>query len=75
MPLGKEVCLGPGHIVLDGEPGSQLPDKGAQPPIFGPCLVAKRSPISAVPFEGRGSWVGSPSDTMWPWAEAYLPTK
>ena len=32
MPLGTEVDLGPGDIVLDGDPA---PSKGAQPPIFG----------------------------------------
>jgi len=43
--LGTEVDLGLGHIVLDGVPA---PAKGAQqPPIFGPCLVWPRSPISA----------------------------
>jgi len=31
MPLGTEVGLGPGDIVLDGDP--------APPPIFGPCLL------------------------------------
>jgi len=37
MPLGREVSLGPGHIVLDG---AQLPLlKGAQPQIFGACLL------------------------------------
>ena len=40
MPLGTEVGLIPGHIVLDG---TQLPPpKGAQqptPPLFGPCLL------------------------------------
>ena len=36
MPLGTEAGLGPGHITLDGDP--YLP-KGAQPPIFGPCLL------------------------------------
>jgi len=34
MKLGVQVGLGPGHIVLDGDP-TPLP-KGAQPPIFGP---------------------------------------
>jgi len=44
-PLGTEVDLRPGHIVLDGV---QAPAKGAQqPPIFGPCLLWPRSPISA----------------------------
>ena len=36
MPLGMEVGLGSGHTVLDGDPA---PHKGAQPPIFGPCLL------------------------------------
>jgi len=30
VPLGMEVGLGPGHIVLDG---TQLPQKGAQQPL------------------------------------------
>ena len=38
MPLGTEVDLGPGHIVLDGDPAP--PTKGAQQsPSFGPCLL------------------------------------
>ena len=47
MPLGVEVGLGPGHIVLDGDPAP--PRKGAQqPPTFrSMSIVAKRSPISA----------------------------
>jgi len=38
MPLGVEVGLGPGHILLDVD---QLPPlkKGHSPPIFGPCLL------------------------------------
>jgi len=49
MKLGKQVGLGPGHIVLDG---AQLPcpQKGTQPPIFyfqPMSIVAKRLPISA----------------------------
>jgi len=39
MALGVEVGLGPGHIVLDGEP-APLPKKGAQPPIFDPFLLS-----------------------------------
>jgi len=48
MPLGTEIGLGPGHIMLYGDPATPL-RKGHSPrPIFGPCLfVAKRSPISA----------------------------
>jgi len=36
MPLGTEVGLGPGDIVLDEDPAHSLP-KG-MPPLFGPCL-------------------------------------
>ena len=45
-PLGTEVELGSGHIVLDGVPG---PPKGAQQPspLFGSCVLWPRSPISA----------------------------
>ena len=40
MPLGIEIGLGPGHIVLDGDTASPPPKKkGAQPQIFGPCLL------------------------------------
>jgi len=46
MKLGTQVGLGPGHLVLDGDP-APLPKNGAQPPIFGPCLLWPRSPISA----------------------------
>jgi len=37
MPLGTEVNLGPGDVVLDGVAGPPL--IGAQPPVFGPCLL------------------------------------
>jgi len=45
-PLVTEVDLCSGHIVLDGVPA---PAKGAQHllPLFGPCLLWARSPISA----------------------------
>jgi len=37
VPLGVEVGLGPGDIVLCGDP-ALLPQKGAQQlPLFGPC--------------------------------------
>ena len=43
MPLGTEVGLGAGHIVLDGDRPSPLPEKGAKPPNFRPMsVVAKR---------------------------------
>jgi len=42
MELGMEVGLGPGHIVLDGDP-APLPKNGAEPPNFWPkSIVAKR---------------------------------
>jgi len=37
MALDMEVGLGPGHIVLDGEPAS-LPQKGAETPNFRPIF-------------------------------------
>jgi len=47
MPLGMEVGLGPGYIVLDGDPAPLR--KGAQqpPPTFRPMsTVAKWLPVS-----------------------------
>jgi len=43
MPLATVVGLTPGDIVIDGDPA--LPpakSKAHQPPIIGPCIVAKR---------------------------------
>jgi len=45
MALGMEVGLGPGHIVLDGDPASP-PPKGRSPhTIFGPYLLWPNSCI------------------------------
>jgi len=38
MKLGLQEGLGPGHIVLDGDPAPR-PQKGHSPPIFGPYLL------------------------------------
>ena len=38
MLLGTEVGIGPGDVVLDEDPAPP-PKKGAQPPVFGPCLL------------------------------------
>jgi len=39
MPLGKEVGLGPGHIVIDVDQAPP-PKRAEQPqPLFGPCLL------------------------------------
>ena len=46
MPFGTEAGIGPGHIVLDGDPAP--PQKQPHSPLnFRPNFVAKRSPISA----------------------------
>ena len=46
-PLGTEVDLGPGHNCTKRGP-MQLQRKGhSSPPLFGPCLLWPRSPISA----------------------------
>jgi len=34
IPLGMEVGVVPGHMVLDGDP---FPPQ--QPPLFGPCVL------------------------------------
>jgi len=49
MPLGTEVSLGQGDIVLDGDTALPPPERGtAAFPTFRPMsIVAKRSPISA----------------------------
>ena len=48
MPLGKEAGLGPGHIVLDGDPmGTQRPPQQPLSTFRPMSIVAKRSPISA----------------------------
>jgi len=38
MVLGMEVGLGSVHIVIDGDT-TPLPQKGTEPPIFGPSLL------------------------------------
>jgi len=38
MKLYSQVGLGPDHIVLDGD-RDPLPKKGAEPLIFGPCVL------------------------------------
>ena len=39
MLLDTEVGIGPGDIVLDGDPAPPALEKGYSPPIFGPCLL------------------------------------
>jgi len=47
MPLGIEVGLGPGHIVLDGDSAPPPPKRGTTVHTFRTIsIVAKRSPIA-----------------------------
>ena len=47
IPLGTDVCLGPGDVVLDGDRAPPA-ERGQQPPTFQPMsVVGKLSPISA----------------------------
>ena len=39
MPLGTDVGLGPGHIVLDGDPPPAERGTACSAPLFGPCLL------------------------------------
>ena len=54
MKLGMEVGLSPGDFVLDGDPAT-LPKNGAEPPIFGPCLLRPNRYMDqdATWYEGR----------------------
>jgi len=45
MALGMEVGLGPGHIVLDGDPAPLL-KKGAESQFSAHFIVAKRLNVS-----------------------------
>jgi len=38
MKLSKQVGIGPGDFVLDGNPAPRPPKRGTTSPIFGPCL-------------------------------------
>jgi len=46
MSLGRNVGLGPGHIVLDGDP-DPLQQRGKAPSFRSMSIVTERSPISA----------------------------
>jgi len=39
MLLGMEVCVGPGDIVLDGNPAPPRKVHRSLPPLFSPCLL------------------------------------
>jgi len=46
MPLGREMGLSPGHVVLDGDT-APLPQRGTDPNFRSMSVVAKWSPTSA----------------------------
>jgi len=61
MSLGMDVGLGPGHIVLDGDPAPPPGEKGHSPQIFGP-LHGQRAGWIKMPL---GLEVGlGPGDTV-----------
>jgi len=47
MPLGTEVGLGAGHVVLDGDPAPSRKGAHQQPTFWPTSIVFKPSPISA----------------------------
>jgi len=55
MPLGTEVGLGPGQIVLDEDPAPSQKGGGAPSPIFGPCLLRPNGCMDqdATLYEGK----------------------
>ena len=65
IKLGIHVGLGPGHIVLDGDPAPSPPKRGHSPTIFGPCLLRPNGWM-----DQDGTWLGAgprsrPHCTMW----------
>ena len=48
MKLSTQIGLVPGHIVLDGDPAPS--NKGAQPPIFGQCLLWQTAGWTKMPL-------------------------
>ena len=70
MPLGTEVGLGPGDIVLDGDPAP--PIKGTAPPLFGPCLFW---PIGWMDHQDATWYEGRPEPGAYciRWGPSFLP--
>jgi len=54
MPLGMEVGLNPGHIVLDGDP-TPLSKRGTAPNFRPMSVVAKRLDGSKCHLVGRSA--------------------
>jgi len=60
MVLGMEVGLSPGNFVFDWDP-APLTKKGAEPPIFGPCLLRPNGCM-----DQDGTWHGGA-----PWSKPH----
>ena len=58
--LGTEVSLGPDNTVLDGDPALPFPWKGAQPTIFGTCLLWPNGCINQ-----DSTWYGGRLQPRW----------
>jgi len=54
IPLGTEVGLGAGHIVLDGDPAT-LQKKRAKPPNFRPMSIVANGRPSQLLLSARYS--------------------
>ena len=52
MPLGTEINLGPGDVVLDGVAATPKSDRA--PSVFAPCLLWPNSWM-----DEEGTWFGS----------------
>jgi len=48
MPLGMEVNLGPGDVVLDGV--AAPPPEGHSPAVFSPCLCGQTAGLMKTPL-------------------------
>jgi len=72
MKLGMQAVLGPGHIVLHGDP-APLPQKGMEPPNFGRCLLWPNGWIDQdATWYGGGLW---PSNVVLDGDPAALPKR
>jgi len=58
IPLGMEVGLGPGQIVLDGDPAPLPKKRCIAPQIFGPCLLWPNGWVDqdTTWYDGRPRW-------------------
>jgi len=53
MPLGTEVNIGPGNVVLDGVARRSSRLKGAEPPVFRPMSIVHGQTAGWMKFDVR----------------------